>query len=101
MFNFLKTDNVPFFEITGVSIGSCQYTCRLRDDFKLLLSQNVQYEIAIEQIIDYYSNEIKEYLTEYEYAYYLPLTYIVLAYYSMVICIFAKSYWNKILWRNF
>ncbi len=95
MFDFLKSDNVPNFEITGVAIGSCQYTCRIRDDFKLLLSQNVKYEIAIEQIIDYYSSEIKAYLTEYEYAYYLPLTYIVLAYYSAKQGYYDKNLFDK------
>ena len=95
MFNFLKNDNVPKFEVTGVTIGSCQYTCRIRDDFKLLLSQNVKYEIAIEQIIDYYSSEIKAYLTEYEYAYYLPLTYIVLAYYSAKQGYYDKNLFDK------
>ncbi|MBR2385555.1 MAG: hypothetical protein IKA99_08125 [Clostridia bacterium] len=95
MFDFLKSDNVPNFEITGVAIGSCQYTCRIRDDFKLLLSQNVKYERAIDQILDYYTNIIRQFLTDYEYAYYLPLTYIVLAYYSA-----KNGYYNKKLFDN-
>ena len=90
MFNFLENDNVPKFEITGTSITSCAYSCRIRDDLRLLLSQNVPFEKALKQIIDYYLETIKIYLTDYEYAYYRPLTYIYLAYYSAI-----SGYYNK------
>ena len=81
MFNFLGTDNKPNFDIVGTSIISCSYSCRIRDDLKLLLSLGFDVERIVKQITDYYLTEIKGLLSDYEYRYYYPLTFISLAYY--------------------
>ena len=81
MFDFLQSDNKPKFEITGITIANCEYTSLLRDDLRLLLSQNDDVDCACKQILNYYVVNIRNYLSTYEYSYYLPITYISLAYY--------------------
>ena len=81
MHNFLQTDNKPRFHITGASILDCEYSSRIRDDLSLLLSQDVDVNVAVKKILDYYPYVIKEELTAYEFYYYLPVTFIALAYY--------------------
>lgn len=81
MFDFLQTDNRPNFEIIGITLPHCEYTSCIRDDIRLLLSQRVDVNKAVEKVLNYYTSNLKSWLSSYEYLYYLPLTYISLAYY--------------------
>ena len=97
MFDFFQNDNSISFEITGTAINSCEYSRRIRDDLRLLLSQNVAVESAVKQILEYYQTTIKYLLTDYEYLYYLPQTYLSVAYFLAKNGYYHETTFNKAL----
>lgn len=90
LLNGIPKNKAIFYDLWGTNIEKDLFSCRIRDDFRLLVATGDTIDQAISKMLSFYPSQMKIDLSKYDYNYYLPIFYIILAYYM------AKSgYYNK------